>query len=122
MRIIVYTISVIVLGGCSAIADYAASSLLPAASKGGVSAELVIGDKENTLGTNQEVEADSINKVVGTSDNSVKLESADEVQVVNNTVPSYLIPSLLGAAFLFLMLPTPTTMWKSLTSWRKQWR
>ena len=118
MRIIVYTVSLILLTGCSAIADYAASSLIPAASKGGVSAELVIGDKENTLGTNQEVDAESIDKVVGTSDNSIKLDQADNVQVTNNTVPSYLVPLLLLLTIIALMLPTPTTMWKSFTSWR----
>ena len=107
---------VVALTGCSAIADFAISKL--GGSSGGINTELVVGDKEQTLGNNIEVKADQVEKVIGNSDNSVSANGAEFVEVVNINYPSWLIALLLILSFVFLCLPTPTNMWKAFTRWR----
>lgn len=105
--------------GCSAIADYAASSLIPSATKGGVSAELVVGDKEQTIGNNLEVEAENVDKIVGGDDTqtTVAAPEADEVVVNNTNYPDWLVAVLFIACCIFLALDSPT---KLLNWWRKK--
>lgn len=85
--------------------------------KGGINTELIVGDKEQVLGTNQEVKANSIGKIVGTSDNSVTAASVDRLAVTNQNYPGWLIVLLLTGNVIFLCAPTPTTMFKY---WRKR--
>jgi len=98
------------LVGCSAVADFAMSKLLPGTG-GGVSAELTVGDKEQTLGNNIDVKADKVDKIVGNSDNSTGITSAGTVTVTNNNYPTWLIVLLLIGNVITLCLPTPTQMW-----------
>lgn len=105
----------VALTGCSAIADFAISKL--GGSSGGINTELVVGDKEQTLGNNIEVKADRVDKVVGNSDNSVAAEGAEFVEVNNINYPTWLIVSLLIISFVFLCLPTPTNMYKAFIRW-----
>ena len=106
---------VLLLSGCAALTDFALDAVSP--DKGGINTELVVGDKEQVLGTNQEVKANEIGKVVGTSDNSVTAASIDRLAVTNQNYPAWLIVLLLAGNVLFLCLPTPTTMMKY---WRKR--
>ena len=92
------------MGGCATVTDFALSALAP--DKGGINTEIVVGDKEQTLGTNQDVNAGTIGKVVGSNDNSVMAAGAKEVTVNNINVPIWL--TLLALAGW--LLPTPTTM------------
>ena len=103
--------AVILLSGCSAVADFAASKLLGGDSGGGINTELVVGDKEQVVGSNIEVDAKSVGKVVGNSDNSTDATGAEFVEVVNINYPTWLIVVLLLGNVLFLCCPTPTTMW-----------
>ena len=107
----------IALTGCAALADFAMSQVT-GGSKGGINTELVVGDKEQTLGNNIEVKADRVDKVIGNSDNSVAAEGAEFVEVNNINYPTWLIVTLLLVSFLFLCLPTPTNMYKAFTRWR----
>ena len=107
---------VVALTGCSAIADFAISKL--GGSSGGINTELVVGDKEQTLGNNIEVKADRVDKVIGANDNSVAADGAEFVEVNNINYPTWLIVTLLLISFLFLCLPTPTNMYKAFTRWR----
>jgi hypothetical protein len=95
---------------CAALGSFALEALSP--DKGGINTEIIVGDKEQTLGTNQDVNANNIGKVVGVNDNSVAVATAKDVSVVNQNYPGWLILLLLVGNVLFLCLPTPTTMWK----------
>ena len=107
---------VVALTGCSAIADFAISKL--GGSSGGINTELVVGDKEQTLGNNIEVKADRVNNVIGNNDNTTNARGAEFVEVNNINYPTWLIVTLLLVSFLFLCLPTPTNMYKAFTRWR----
>ncbi len=96
--------SFLLLTSCSSLTDFSLSTLLP--NKGGINTEIVVGDKEQTLGTSQDVNAATIGKVVGSNDNSVVATGAKEVTVNNINVPIWL--TLLAIAGW--LLPTPTTM------------
>ncbi len=110
MKILVLVL-VLGLSGCSALTKLATNAL--GGGQGGINTELVVGDKEQTLGNNIEVKADKVDKVIGESDNSVGVEgSVDVLEVVNVNYPTWLIATLLGLMVLFLCLPTPTNMWK----------
>jgi hypothetical protein len=106
----------VALTGCSAIADFAISKL--GGSSGGINTELVVGDKEQTLGNNIEVKADRVNNVIGNNDNTTNAKGAEFVEVNNINYPTWLIVTLLLVSFLFLCLPTPTNMYKAFTRWR----
>ena len=71
------------LMSCAMLADFALDQV-KGGSKGGINTELVVGDKEQVLGSNIEVKAKAVGKVVGTSDNSVVASSAKKVEVTNN--------------------------------------
>lgn len=96
------------IGGCSTLASFAMDAISP--SKGGINTEIVVGDKEQTLGTNQDVKANSIGTVVGQNDNSTDIASAKEVVVNNTTYPAWLMIVLLIGNVVFLCLPTPTSV------------
>ena len=98
------------LSGCAALADFALDKVT-GGSNGGINTELVVGDKEQVVGSNQEVKADTIGKVVGNSDNSTDATGAEFVEVVNINYPTWLIVILLVGNVVFLCCPTPTTMW-----------
>jgi hypothetical protein len=102
-----------VITGCSAVADFAATKIMGASSDG-ISAELTVGDKEQVVGSNIEVKSDKVDKVVGNSDNSTKVDGAQTVEVTNVTYPAWLIIALLISNFITLCLPTPTQMWEYL--------
>jgi len=97
---------VVALTGCSAVADFAASKLMGTDS-GGINTELVVGDKEQTLGNNIEVKADNVGKVVGENDNTTNARGAEFVEVNNFSYPSWVVPVLLTLALVFLALPMP---------------
>ena len=121
MKHMIAIVMAIYLTGCSALAGFGMDALTGAiggGSKGGINTELVVGDKEQTLGNNIEVKADHVDKVVGSNDNSVALAGeVENVEITNVNYPTWLIATLLGLMVLFLCLPTPTQMWKS---WRNR--
>jgi hypothetical protein len=104
---------VLLLSGCSALAGLATSSLMPG-SGGGIDAELTVGDKEQTLGANQDVKAEAIGKVVGANDSSTNLKNAEHVEVTNQNIPTEIFGGLILLAVLGWMCPTPTRMWNSI--------
>jgi hypothetical protein len=92
---------------CSMLADFAMDQVT-GGSKGGINTELVVGDKEQVLGSNQDVKAHSVGKVVGGSDSSVVATTVDTLEVSNTNYPGWLIVVLLIGNVVFLCLPTPT--------------
>ena len=107
---------VVALTGCSAIADFAISKL--GGSSGGINTELVVGDKEQTLGNNIEVKADRVNNVIGNSDNTTNAKGAEFVEVNNINYPTWLIVVLLLGNVAFLCMPMPGQMKESFLRWR----
>ena len=99
--------------GCSALGSLALDQIT-GGSKGGINTELVVGDKEQVLGSNIEVKAKAVGKVVGTSDNSVVASNAKEVTVNNNEFPVWAI-FLIGALTTLIgyLAPRPKR-WKQL--------
>lgn len=102
----------LVLASCSMLADLGMSAISP--DKGGIDTEIVVGDKEQVLGTNQDVKANSIGKVTGTSDNSTAVASAQEVQINNNAFPAWGFALLLILAGLVGWLAPRPQAWKRL--------
>ena len=105
-------LTVLLLSGCTAIADFAASKLMGTDS-GGINTELVVGDKEQVVGSNIEVDAKNVGKVVGNSDNSTDATGAEFVEVNNFSYPSWVVPILSILVLLFWALPEPDKMWKA---------
>lgn len=103
-QLTVSCMAIVLMTGCAMLTDLAIDAISP--DKGGINTELVLGDKEQALGNNQDVKAGTIGKVVGTNDNSVIATRAKEVTVNNINVPIWL--TLL--AVLGWMSPTPTNM------------
>lgn len=99
--------------GCSALGSLALDQLT-GGSKGGINTELVVGDKQQVLGTNQQVKAGTIGKVNGTSDNSVSAAGAQEVTVNNNEFPVWAILFLAGLSTLIGYLAPRPQAWKRL--------
>lgn len=97
------------MASCAALGSFALDALSP--DKGGINTEIVVGDKEQTLGTNQDVNANNVGKVVGVNDNSVMAQGAKAVTVINSNLPNWLIALGVGLGLLGWLLPTPTTMW-----------
>ena len=114
MKFFIYFLLPIVVS-CSMLSSLALDSLSP--SKGGINTELVVGDKEQVLGANQDVKASHVGKVVGNSDNSTAVTTAEKVQINNTNIPVGLIVGLIGFAFIGWMLPRPITMWNN---WKKR--
>ncbi len=103
---------VITIVGCAALADMAMNQVTGGSDKGGINTELVVGDKEQVLGTNQEVKAKNIGKVTGTSDNSVSAAGAEEVTVNNFEFPVWGIVMLIALAGLVGYLAPRPQAWK----------
>ena len=97
---------------CSMLADLAMDSV--SGSKGGINTELVVGDKEQVLGTNLEVDAKNVGKVVGNNDNSTAIASAKEVQINNNALPLWVMFVLITLAGLVGWLAPRPHVWKRL--------
>lgn len=97
---------------CSMLTDLAMNAV--GGSKGGINTELVVGDKEQVLGSNIEVKAKAVGKVVGTSDNSVVASNAKKVEVTNNEFPVWAI-FLIGflTTLIGYLAPRPQA-WKRL--------
>lgn len=110
MRLAAAGLAIMLMAGCATLADFAMDAVSP--SKGGINTELVVGDKEQTLGTNQEVKANSVGRVIGTSDNSIVAASAKEVKVINNTFPVWSIGLLIVLAALVGWLAPRPQLWK----------
>lgn len=112
-KFLIYFVLPIVIS-CSTLMPMVKDAVLGSSEKGGINTELVVGDKEQVLGTNQEVKAKSVGKVVGTSDNSVVASNAKEVTVTNNTFPVWAI-FLIGALTTLIgyLAPRPKA-WKRL--------
>ncbi len=111
MRFVIYFVLPIIVS-CTLLTDMAMNAV--SGEKGGINTELVVGDKEQVLGSNIEVKADAVGKVVGTSDNSVVAPQADTVEVTNNTFPVWGI-LLIGALTTLIgyLAPRPQA-WKRL--------
>ena len=108
----------IALTGCAALADFAIDQVTGGSSKGGINTELVVGDKEQTLGNNIEVKADKVERVIGNNDNTTNAKGAEFVEVTNINYPTWLVVSLLILSFVFLCLPMPKDMHKAYKRWR----
>ena len=95
------------------LADFALDQVT-GGSKGGINTELVVGDKEQVVGTNLEVKAENIGKVTGTSDNSISAPAAGKVEVTNNTFPVWAIFLIGGLSTLIGYLAPRPKAWKRL--------
>ena len=100
----------IAFAGCSALTDIALDQITGGSGKGGINTELVVGDKEQVLGSNIEVKAKTVGKVVGTSDNSVVAPKAEKVEVTNNTIPLAVVGLIIVLAGLVGWL-SPRPKW-----------
>ena len=112
MRFLIFFVLPIVVS-CTMLADLALDAV-KGGSKGGINTELVVGDKEQVLGSNIEVKAEEVGKVVGTSDNSVVAANAKEVTVTNNTFPVWAIFLIGGLTTLIGYLAPRPKAWKNL--------
>lgn len=115
------SITALLLAGCiscSMLADFAMSSLSP--SKGGINTELVVGDKEQVVGSNQDVRASSVGKVVGNSDNSTAVASAEKVQINNNAIPVWVIAALCFMTLMVGWLAPRPAIWKRMINRKTQ--
>lgn len=110
--LILFVLPIVV--SCSMLVPMVKDAVLGSTSKGGINTELVVGDKEQVLGTNLEVKAENIGKVNGTSDNSISAPAADKVTVTNNTFPVWAIFLIGGLATLIGYLAPRPKAWKRL--------
>lgn len=113
MKFIIFFLLPIIIS-CSVLTGLATDALTGGASKGGINTELVVGDKEQVLGTNLDVKAQNIGKVTGTSDNSVTASNAKEVTVNNISFPWWAIILVAGLAWLVGYLMRRPRAWKHL--------
>jgi hypothetical protein len=88
-------------------------------SKGGINTELVVGDKEQVVGTNLEVKAKVVGKVTAGNDNTVVASNAKEVTVTNNSFPVWAILFIGALTTLIGYLAPRPKAWKQLIQ-RKQ--
>ena len=102
-----------IIVSCSMLAPMLKDAVL-GGSKGGINTELVVGDKQQVLGTNQQVKAGTIGKVNGTSDNSVSAAGAKEVTVNNFEFPVWAILLLSVLSTLIGYLAPRPQAWKRL--------
>jgi len=112
MKFLIYFLLPIIVS-CSVLTGLATDALM-GGDKGGINTELVVGDKEQVLGTNQEVKAENIGKVTGGSDNSVSASGAQEVTVNNNEFPLWAMCMLIALAGLVGYLAPRPQAWKRL--------
>jgi hypothetical protein len=98
---------------CSTLVGLATKALVPGATSG-INTELVVGDKEQVLGANIEVDAKSVNKIVGNSDNSTAIKSAKAVEVNNTNVSVGLVALIVSLALLVGWLSPRPQAWKRL--------
>ncbi len=113
MKFLIYFLLPIIVS-CSMLAPMVKDAVLGSTSKGGINTELVVGDKQQVLGTNQQVKAGTIGKVNGTSDNSVSAAGAQEVIVNNNDFPVWAILFLAALSTLIGYLAPRPKAWKRL--------
>ena len=113
-RWLIFPFAVFLTVGCAALAPLITDAVLGTSSKGGINTELVVGDKEQVLGSNIEVKAKAVGKVVGTSDNSVVAANAKEVKITNNTFPVWAILFLACLSTLIGYLAPRPKRWKRL--------
>jgi hypothetical protein len=100
---------------CALLADLATSAIKPG---GGVSAEAVLGDKEQGIGANQDIEVEgSLGKVVGGNDTSTQVAKADALEVTNTSIPPYALIIFIVALLLTAGVPSAMFM-----RWRKALR
>lgn len=102
----------VTLYSCSMLAPILKDAVMGSTSKGGINTEIVVGDKEQVLGSNIEVKAKAVGKVVGTSDNSVIATNAREVKITNNTIPLWIVGLLITLAGLVGWLAPRPALWK----------
>lgn len=108
----------VMLTSCAAMLPLV-TDMLGGAAKGGVSAEVVLGDKEQTLGNNLEIKAKNLNgNVVGKDDNSVG-QIEGEVEINNIDMPVWIVLVLAVFAFAIGVLSPRPRMWKRFLAWRK---
>ena len=117
MRFLIYFLLPIIIS-CTLLTDLAMNAI--GGDKGGINTELVVGDKEQVLGINQEVKAGTIGKVTGGSDNSVSASGAQEVTVNNNSFPVWAILFLAGLSTLIGYLAPRPRAWKRLIGSKRQ--
>lgn len=110
MRFLIIVVIILNIAACTSLGNFVLDSI--SSDKGGINTELIVGDKEQTLGTNQDVKAETIGKVVGVNDNSLDIATATGVVVTNQNYPGWLILLLLAGNVVFLCLPTPTSIFK----------
>ena len=102
--------AIILMTSCAMLTDLAMDAISP--DKGGINTELVLGDKNQTLGTNQEVKAEQIGTVVGQNDNHTDIKSADDVTITNQNFPAWFVAGITLIGLIGWMAPTPTNMFK----------
>lgn len=109
-RLVTAFFCIAMLSSCAMLTDLAMNAVSP--DKGGINTELVVGDKEQTLGTNQEVKANNVGTVVGQNDNHTDIKAAEEVSITNQNYPAWLLLLLLGGGLIGWVTDTPQTMWR----------
>lgn len=138
MKKILGCILALYLTGCSALTDIGLGAVkgavgLDGGSKGGINTELVAGDKKVTVGNDQTVKAKKVDKVTGGDDSSINVKestvdkvigtqegsvgvdgSVETVEVTNQNYPAWLVIALLIGNVVFLCMPTPTKVWRSI--------
>lgn len=100
----------VIMVGCSALGGAVLDSVIPGGESGiSVDTEIVAGDKNQSasLGASQEVKATNIGKVVGGNDTSTTVASAEQVEVTNINIPTWLIIGLFILFVVALLLPAP---------------
>ena len=111
MKFLIYFLLPILVS-CALLTDMALNAV--GGDKGGINTEIVVGDKEQVLGINQEVKAKTVGKVVGSNDNSVVAAGAKEVTVNNNSFPVWAIFLIGGLTTLIGYLAPRPKAWKRL--------
>ncbi len=113
MKFLVYFLLPIIIS-CSTLMPMVMDAVTGSSDKGGINTELVVGDKQQVLGTNQQVKAGKIGKVTGTSDNSVSAAGAEQVTVNNFEFPVWGVVLMIALAGLVGYLAPRPQAWKRL--------
>jgi len=113
VKFLIYFLLPIIIS-CSTLMPMVMDAVTGSADKGGINTELVVGDKQQVLGTNQQVKAGEIGKVTGTSDNSVSAAGAEQVTVNNFEFPVWGVVLMIALAGLVGYLAPRPKAWKRL--------